>query len=117
MKVKMTTEQTQWLLDAIAATFGNERFDTTSIICAADSGRALDLANAIDAIIPHARYRSGYNRGNFRVLALHRVIDPWGKKHFDTDELGWWSIRNPHTVPDHTDHTGNTNHTGHTAAA
>jgi hypothetical protein len=106
MKVKMTPEQAQRLLDAIIATFGTERFDTTSIVCAADSGRAPALADAITAIIPHARYRSGYNRGNFRVLALHRVIDPWGRERFYTDELGWWHIENPHAVPAHAPHTG-----------
>jgi predicted ABC-class ATPase len=87
----MTPEQEIRLIGAISARFGSRNFDLASIICAANG--TPELAEAIDTAIPNARYRSG--SGKFRRAPLETALKPLAARHFDTDRLGWWYVREP----------------------
>lgn len=96
----MTPELEKQLVNAIVAAFGNEAFDITSIILKAtddDDEMALALANAIEAAIPNCRYsrlpRSHRRLDRFKDAPVRRVLEPLADKHFDTDEFGWWRVR------------------------
>ena len=84
----MTTEQEMRLVNAIAAAFGDRRFDTTSIILKANHADEVELVEAIDSAIPNCRYR----RGRFRDAVLRRELKRLAKKHFETDRAGWWCV-------------------------
>ena len=77
------------LIAEIWRVFGSGPFDTTRVIC-----RAMDLpklAAAIDAAAPNCRRRSR-RPGSFQSHILRRVLTDLAKKHFITDEYGWWHI-------------------------
>jgi hypothetical protein len=78
------------LIDVIAATFGSRHFDVASIVGEANSCPA--LADAIDAAVPHARFRVGHRRGRIRLLPLKAALEPHRLTHFDTDDHGWWCV-------------------------
>jgi hypothetical protein len=85
----MTPEQEKHLVAVISATFGARNFDASSII--GEAGYNTTLAAAIDAAVPHSRYRSGGRRGRYRYAAVRRVLQPLSR-HFDSDDHGWWLV-------------------------
>jgi hypothetical protein len=87
------TEADKLLIEAIAAAFKHEKFDTTSIIFKADDD--MRLAEAIEAAVPDCRYRSNWlEKGRFKKRSLQRVLQPLSNRHFVTDNFGWWSVKN-----------------------
>jgi hypothetical protein len=91
----MTNKQTyQDIYDALRAVFDNRApFDTTRVIWAAEKNA--QLAAAIEANVPHAKYRSGYWRGRYRHKPLLRLLKQMARqRRFETDEVGFWMIGN-----------------------
>jgi hypothetical protein len=87
----MTLDQEKQLVNAIVVAFGDEVFDTTSVILRVtndDDEAALALANAIEAAIPNCRH--SYSR---KGASLRRALEQLAKKHFEVDEFGWWRVR------------------------
>jgi hypothetical protein len=96
----MTPELEKQLVNTIVAAFGDDTFDTTSIMWAADDDdeTALALASAIEAAIPNCRCSYRHRRGRFKDAPVRRVLEQLAKKHFEVDELGWWRVRQRQSV-------------------
>lgn len=86
----MTPEQERRLIDAVSSAFVGKKFDALSITVRAEDNTA--LAEAIEAVIPNCRYRSRWRRGRFKYRLLYRALQPLGRRHFDSDAQGWWSV-------------------------
>jgi hypothetical protein len=86
------TAQEKQLIEAIAAAFKHEKFDTTSIMFRAKDD--MRLAEAIETAVPNCRYQSKWlEKGRFKERPLRRVL-PLSNRHFVTDSFGWWSVKN-----------------------
>src|SRR5688500_3958978 len=83
----------QQLLAALAIAFGHERFDATDLVIKADDDRS--LAAALDAWLPTCRYRSGWQRGRFRVDFLRRNLRRLRNPRFRAESQGerYWTFK------------------------
>jgi hypothetical protein len=96
MKTKLTPEQEIELVAAIKEAFEDDTwFDEESIFCRADAGEFPRLIAAIENIVgPKVRYQGRWRRGQLKSRLCKAVILAV-RKHFETDEIGWWKAGEP----------------------
>lgn len=80
--------------------FGSKEFDATDVWCAAHSaGGDAQLAAAIDAEVPKARYLSGWKRGEHNVHAIRRALKHSRSLRTLRHGGGYYSFRLRHDAP------------------
>jgi hypothetical protein len=78
------------LMGAIAATAASRRFDTTTLILAAQTDQR--MAAALDMLVPPRKYISPRRRS----LKIRRILKAMADRNlFAVDYFGWWSLRPP----------------------